>query len=134
MSMLTATAPPATLRLSGDGRGVGDARRAAADLLARAGSGWVDGDAVLLTVSELVTNAVRHGGGVWNLRLHADASDVRLEVRDRGRGMPRPRLPDMEHGTGGFGWHMVHELADRIEVVRLPWRGKAVRATWWRRA
>ena len=47
-----------------------------------------------LLVSEVVTNAVRHGDGTEPLELHATWNDeVRIEVSDHGGGFtPTPRL------------------------------------------
>src|SRR5918998_4090821 len=51
-------------------------------------------DTLRLLVSEVVTNAVRHGGNGQPVELHASwNSEVRVEVRDRGDGFkPTPRV------------------------------------------
>jgi anti-sigma regulatory factor (Ser/Thr protein kinase) len=70
-----------------------------------------------LLVSEVVTNAVRHGGSGGPVELHATwNSEIRVEVQDHGAGFaptPRDRTPD---GTGGFGLFLVGRLADRWGV------------------
>jgi anti-sigma regulatory factor (Ser/Thr protein kinase) len=70
-----------------------------------------------LLVSELVTNAVRHGGDGGPVELHATwNSEIRVEVQDHGDGFspaPRDRAPDEE---GGFGLFLVGRLADRWGV------------------
>ena len=70
-----------------------------------------------LLVSELVTNAVRHGGAGGPVELHATwNSEIRVEVQDHGDGFspePRDRAPDE---SGGFGLYLVKELADRWGV------------------
>ncbi|WP_405783890.1 ATP-binding protein [Streptomyces sp. NBC_00859] len=74
----------------------------------------VDGDAadtVVLVVSEVVTNALRHGGGTYALRLTAHPSAIEVAVEDPSPEHPRPRTPNLHYGTGGFGWHMVNDLA-----------------------
>ncbi|GHH48314.1 ATP-binding protein [Streptomyces candidus] len=93
---------------------------------------WADLDAVLLVVSELVTNAVRHTSGWWRLRLRAGHERLVVEMDDSSPQPPVPREPDFA-GGGGFGWHMVQRLAGQVEVRPLP-EGKRVRATWLRSA
>jgi anti-sigma regulatory factor (Ser/Thr protein kinase) len=63
-----------------------------------------------LMVSELVTNALRHGRGPVTLRLTADSDGVRVEVADRGSG---PVLVNAAPGAeGGWGLRLVDRLAD----------------------
>ncbi|MFE1176821.1 ATP-binding protein [Streptomyces sp. NPDC058773] len=74
-------------------------------------------DAVILVVSELVTNAVRHAGGqVCTLQLTADPQSVLVIVGDSSSALPRPRTPDVTGEGGGFGWSMVCRLAESVEV------------------
>jgi anti-sigma regulatory factor (Ser/Thr protein kinase) len=70
-----------------------------------------------LLVSELVTNAVRHGGQGEPVELHAHwNSQVRIEVVDRGDGFtPGARSRAMDE-PGGFGLFLVGTLADRWGV------------------
>ncbi|WP_274567618.1 ATP-binding protein [Streptomyces spiramyceticus] len=103
------------------------AREAAAHYLAQH-CPWADLDAVLLVVSELVTNAVRHTPGWWRLRLLAGLEELVVEMDDSSAQPPVPREPDFS-GGGGFGWPMVLRLAGRVEIRPLP-QGKRVRATW----
>ncbi|UYQ61059.1 ATP-binding protein [Streptomyces peucetius] len=94
---------------------------------------WVDPDAVLLVVSELVTNAVRHtAAGWWRLRLTAGHDTLLVQLDDSSPLPPIAREPDFT-GGGGFGWHMVQRLAGCVEVRQLPY-GKSIRATWVRPA
>ncbi|KOU60279.1 ATP-binding protein [Streptomyces sp. WM4235] len=109
---------------------VAEARRAA-----RAFLGSLDpsvdaehADSVVLVVSELVTNALRHGGGTYRLHLAAHPGTIEVAVDDSSPRMPRPRIPDLVHGTGGFGWHMVNDLARATAVTPRPEGGKTVRA------
>ena len=70
-----------------------------------------------LLVTELVTNAVLHGGmaggGTVGLRLDVRPDALRLEVRDTGPGFepgsPQPR--DFEQGGGGFGLVLLDRFA-----------------------
>jgi len=66
-----------------------------------------------LVVSELVTNAVRHGPGEpITLRLGTDATGhIGGEVEDRGAGIVAIRQPDPERPVGGLGLTLVDSLA-----------------------
>ncbi|MFJ8825108.1 ATP-binding protein [Streptomyces sp. NPDC102467] len=75
---------------------------------------------VLLVVSELVTNAVRHAGGLAGFRLRTGPGTVEVSVRDHSPATPR-RGPDDATRPGGFGWPLVRRLADRVDVH--PHRG-----------
>ena len=74
-------------------------------------------DTLRLHVSEVVTNAVRHGGNGQPVELHASwNSEVRVEVCDRGDGFtPAPRL-GAPNELGGFGLFLIGRLADRWGV------------------
>ncbi len=75
------------------------------------------GDLVLI-VSELVTNAVRHArGDHFEVRLAVTPEKLRLEVRDEGEGFS-PRIAPSEDGCGGYGLFIVDRLADRWGVER----------------
>lgn len=60
-------------------------------------------DAELL-VSEIVTNAVRHGAGQVRLRLRLDPPGIGIAIADAGAQMPTPRetppSPDLPSGRG----------------------------------
>ncbi|MFI6292242.1 ATP-binding protein [Nonomuraea sp. NPDC050790] len=55
-----------------------------------------------LVVSELVTNAMRHGGGALHLRLLAHAAELACVVSDYSRAAPVPAAPGVfaEFGRG----------------------------------
>ncbi|RKN45884.1 ATP-binding protein [Streptomyces hoynatensis] len=87
-----------------------------------------DVDSVLLVVSELVTNAVRHAGGLTGFRLRAVTPDaVEVAVQDASPRPPRPRPLD-PHTPGGFGLHLVHGLAHSVRTGPGPRGGKTVTA------
>jgi anti-sigma regulatory factor (Ser/Thr protein kinase) len=66
---------------------------------------------VVLTVSELVSNALKHGRGVIELRLSRAPDRVRVEVIDEGTGAMTAirRRPGDAHG--GWGLRIVDDLA-----------------------
>ncbi|MFF0203662.1 ATP-binding protein [Streptomyces sp. NPDC005017] len=85
---------------------------------------------LLLVVSELVTNAIRHGGGLARFEVTPVAEGVRLEVHDHSGTVPPAAFG---HGTfpqpdasGGFGWPLIIRLAREIHVERRPEGGKAI--------
>jgi anti-sigma regulatory factor (Ser/Thr protein kinase) len=75
-----------------------------------------------LVVSELVTNAVRHGdptdAGAVELAVGVDAERARVEVIDGGHGFAPTGGPEDNAEPGGWGLVVVDQLADRwgIEV------------------
>ena len=73
---------------------------------------------MVLVVSELVTNALRHGGGTCTLSLTAHPDSIEVAVHDHSPKAPRMRTPDLNDGTGGFGWPMVNRLARATTVNR----------------
>ncbi|EGE40128.1 ATP-binding protein [Streptomyces griseus] len=85
-------------------------------------------EAVLLVVSELVTNALRHGGGTYTLRLTAHPDLIEVAVSDLSPQPPHMRDPDLTGATGGFGWRTVTHLARTTAVIRRPTGGKTVSA------
>ncbi|MFC4123073.1 ATP-binding protein [Nonomuraea zeae] len=68
-------------------------------------------DDCLLIVSELVTNAVRHGGSAYALRLEHREDRLYGEVFDPGDGRPRACLPDLD-ALSGRGLQIVAAIAD----------------------
>ena len=84
----------------------------------------VDADALgdlLLVTSELLTNAVRHGAPPIGVRAWRTPGEAVIEVVDHGTGWP-DRYPDLRpnRGTaaGGYGWWLIGQLADAVEVSR----------------
>ncbi|MFG3280360.1 ATP-binding protein [Streptomyces sp. NPDC048111] len=90
---------------------------------------WADPDEVVLVISELVGNAVRHTArGAWQLCLRGDAARLTADIRDSSPTSPAPRTPDLAEG-GGMGWHIAERLTSRLTVLEHP-DGKVVRAEW----
>ncbi|MEU4359799.1 ATP-binding protein [Streptomyces virginiae] len=84
-------------------------------------------DAVLLVVSELVTNAVRHTDGPCTLRLKLLDHSIDVRVTDRSPQHPQPRTPSTQ-GTGGWGWPLIKRLATHIRIKPMPEGGKTISA------
>lgn len=102
VSVNVATVPSAT-SLAGARESARDFLGGLLRLIAAEGVG-----AVVLVVSELVTNALRHGSGACT-PAHPDSIEV--SVHGDGPKAPRMRAPDLNGGTGGCGWPMVDCLA-----------------------
>lgn len=81
---------------------------------------------LLLLVSELVTNAIRHAGAVTALAFGADADTLYVQVTDPSAARPRQRTPDLRGGTGGFGWPLVLRLSKRTDIRDHPPQGKVI--------
>lgn len=88
-------------------------------------------DRVVLVVSELVTNAVRHGRPhVW-MELRREPARLRLAVHDGSSTEPVQQagraLADAESGRG---MGIVGALADDLAVEQVPDDGKIVRVAF----
>lgn len=81
-------------------------------------------DVAELLVSELVTNAIRHGRTACVLELTATPTVLRAAVTDRGGGAPQLRHPAPED-VSGRGLGIVEALASRWGVENLS-SGKVV--------
>ncbi|MFE6776487.1 ATP-binding protein [Streptomyces sp. NPDC057702] len=103
------------------------ARRLAQSVVLRQwGLGPQIAEHVVLLVSELVGNAVRHTGArAFGLRMLRRRGWIRIEVRDPSRGLPC-LMPVHELDVSGRGLFLVDKLSDRWGVDLLPY-GKT---TW----
>ncbi|WP_328370560.1 ATP-binding protein [Streptomyces sp. NBC_00457] len=81
--------------------------------------------ALLLVVSELVTNADRHSDGPYILELEGTDTAVSVCVYDSSAALPR-RFPRDPERVGRHGLEIVHALATEVAVERVP-VGKRVR-------
>ena len=93
-------------------------------------------DAVVLSVEEAMTNAVRHSGAVADLEVHMgfEGGDLHATVEDKGAGFDvarfdRTRLPD-PLAPGGRGLYLIAQLSDDMRLrrdggveVSMLWRG-----------
>ncbi|MEU8778122.1 ATP-binding protein [Streptomyces sp. NPDC048606] len=97
------------------------ARQRVCELLLRAGVGLdsvMAADALLVT-SELVTNAIRHGGGITHFRADVAGDVLRLAVGDANPRLPVPRTGTAEN-PGGFGWPLIRRLSDHVACDARP--------------
>ncbi|MFF0203892.1 ATP-binding protein [Streptomyces sp. NPDC005017] len=74
-------------------------------------------DDVLLVVTELVTNALRHGGGVTAFGVLLDGDSLTLRVGDASPRLPRTVTRTDPAAPGGFGWPLVQRLCRRVTVT-----------------
>ncbi len=75
-------------------------------------------DDACLLVSELVTNAYRHGHGEIRLTISLHDHVARFAVHDDGNATLRPSAHPGEHG--GFGLMIVDRVADRWGTSSAP--------------
>ena len=122
--MCSVTAP-AHLRVPPQEASVGRARAFLADRVCQEHSAGLSATAVLL-VSELVTNAVRHGGPPIDIEVICDqGADLQVRVRDAGPELPE--VGDLDLAVeGGRGVAMVDLLSDAWGVDSHAGDGKTV--------
>jgi CheY-like chemotaxis protein len=81
-------------------------------------------DDAVLVVTELVTNAITHGGSALRLQLSRTSGAFRIEVVDEGDGTPEPQPHDTE-AEGGRGIMLVDAMSTSWGVENVP-SGKLV--------
>lgn len=93
------------------------ARTRVSGLLARGGvslDSVTAADALLVT-SELVTNAIRHGGGITAMTGHLADGSLHVSVTDANPCPPVARTGSPQH-PGGFGWPLIQQLSHEITI------------------
>ncbi|MFJ6797196.1 ATP-binding protein [Streptomyces sp. NPDC091268] len=103
-----------------------DARQVAQDALRAWGVGQRVLDDALTVVAELVSNAIRHAGGVTGFRVRSLPEAVAIEVSDASPHLPCARETPASV-PGGFGWLLVSKLAYRTDI-RTGHEGKTITA------
>ncbi|RPE36698.1 MULTISPECIES: ATP-binding protein [Kitasatospora] len=121
--------PPEPVRTAGQARAVlarllADAEHPGGQVLASA----------QLAVTELIANALRHGGGLtcFDARLGPCGTELVVDVED---GDDRHPVAQPPHGrdpaaAGGRGWAIVQALAATCRIDPLPGGGKRIRVTF----
>ncbi|MGI5450975.1 ATP-binding protein [Streptomyces sp. CA-243310] len=104
------------------------ARARVCDLLRRAGISLdsVTAADTLLVTSELVTNAIRHGGGLTAFHTEIADDTLLLSVADANPHTPQPRTGTPDR-PGGYGWPLVKRLTQRVDI-RTHLNGKTINA------
>jgi anti-sigma regulatory factor (Ser/Thr protein kinase) len=93
--------------------------------------GWLPADRVeilLLALSEVVTNGIRHGGAHRELRVWLTAEAVVCELTDDGPTPPGPLagyLPPAHAAIGGMGLWIVQQLCDAVAISLAGGRTRA---------
>ncbi|MDE9367454.1 PAS domain-containing sensor histidine kinase [Luteipulveratus sp. YIM 133132] len=93
---------------------------------------WGDQDRIVQILSNLLENAVRHGGGSVTVSIGQDSENVILLVADQGPGIPPEDREAVfsrfwqgsTRGGSGLGLHVVRGLVQahggRVEVLDVP--------------
>ena len=102
------------------------ARHALSALLLECGIEGADNDSAVLVASELVTNAVCHGGDPIELRADVSERTVRLEVRDGATELHDRKGTD-SWSTTGRGLAIVEAMSRDWGV---EWHGDAGKTVW----
>lgn len=67
-------------------------------------------DEVCVAVTEIIANAVTHGGGMQFMRIDLGEVDLHVEVADRSTSMPVPQ--QQPSSQGGRGLLLIEALTD----------------------
>ncbi|WP_411107606.1 ATP-binding protein [Streptomyces sp. cmx-4-9] len=115
-----AAAPPASA-VPAPPASAAAARDRVCRLLEHAGIGLdsVTAADALLVVSELVTNAVRHGGGITAFHTEIADDALYLSVSDASPRAPSSRTGSPDH-PGGYGWPLIQRLTEHIGISSRP--------------
>ncbi|MER6237973.1 ATP-binding protein [Streptomyces clavifer] len=120
-----ADGPPGSgRRLGGDQPAIttsAAARRHVGELLERVSvsrDSVIAADALLVT-TELVNNAVRHGGGITLFRTDVTSSALHVSVGDASTRTPTSHQGDPTK-PGGHGWPLIQRLAEHIDITLHP--------------
>ncbi|MFK0293267.1 ATP-binding protein [Streptomyces sp. NPDC090442] len=73
-------------------------------------------DALLIT-SELVTNALRHAGGVTGFTARITGGRLEVTVEDASPLRPSAPVDARDGRVGGYGWSLVHRLATSVAIT-----------------
>jgi anti-sigma regulatory factor (Ser/Thr protein kinase) len=108
------------LRLAFDRDAITDARHDVAGCAASAGLDGLRLDGFVLAVNEIMTNAVRHGGGQGEIHLWRTAAGLTCVIHDSGNGAPAARFNGHElpptSAVGGRGLWLARHMCDTLRV------------------
>ena len=102
-----------------------DLRRWARSWMEQHPTDGVDPDIVVLSMTELVTNSIKHGSGPVEVQLNGDSDNLVLIVSDCSAQLPRRPDASLETETGR-GIQILESLATRWGVQPEPGGGKTV--------
>lgn len=115
--------------LPNDERAPGQARRAVRVAFTTWRLGKIVEDAVV-AVSELVTNAIRHGLPPVGVLLRRRIGQVRIDVEDARAELPAAAAESDGLLESGRGLDIVRAVADDVGSAHIPGDGKFVYASW----
>jgi anti-sigma regulatory factor (Ser/Thr protein kinase) len=110
---------------------LGSVRDAVRSAAATIGIGDDDLEKALIAVSEIATNAIRYAGGEGWLTVLCFTDGLRIEVRDRGSGLPddvADRTPASPTAAGGRGLWLARSMVTRLDILSTP---EGVTASVW---
>ena len=95
-----------------------DVRRCAGGCAAAIGLPAEKTNDLILAISEIAANSIRHGGGRGVLRVWGEDRALVCEVRDRGhiRDPLAGRRKPTHVGDGGWGLWLTHNVCDLVQV------------------
>jgi len=101
-----------------DAAGIAAVRARVTDIAVTAGLDRARVERLTLATSEIINNAIVHGGGSATVAVHTHRGSVVVEVRDDGGGMtaaPPPHAPEPT-STSGRGLWLVRQLCDALDI------------------
>jgi anti-sigma regulatory factor (Ser/Thr protein kinase) len=137
-ALLTALARPATVPAGPPdvdlclGDAVRDGRLAFAEAATAWGLTAAHAGEVAVAVSEVITNAVVHGGGTAWMRVWRHEHELTCVIEDAGPGTDDVLLgyiPPSAASIGGYGLWLTRQLFDHTELAPSPRGGLLVRLT-----
>lgn len=75
----------------------------------------------VVAVSEIMTNAIQHGGGAGDLRVWSDDGRLYCEITDRGPGMPGGRVNGFHLPAPGVlrgrGLWLARQICEQVDIT-----------------